>query len=431
MFSKIINPRKFAEHEFITIERLVGLIKNNPNKDKIEELRKLDYKSKQYIKIKDTLPCIFPHVTTDGLKTIDVINKNKYLYFDIDGLDEEEVKETIDRLWNNYHIALICKSVGGRGISFFIKVEGLTIENFKQTHNSIKHNLRIDGFDIDNAAGGLVRKWYFSSDEEVKFSSDAVHKIKEEGVLRLDDPLIDNSIHLNDPLSYLLDDPLIEYETLLSTLNFRKKYEKKIEGDFVIDLVDNYYKLFIPRVIVDGTKHQVYTRMINAIMYLNPFISLIEVTSYIHYTNVNAEKMWKTRYLRTFVFNLYNIIKRNGITLKLTSKLIHFNPDSNLTEVEKKSIGRKVAGNIQVNKSIKIIRDTIKELEDEEIKVTKKVISERTGLSISTIKRRWKSEERNLYEIKETKKRKIKKEKNDYGFDFIDQISFEDFFNMN
>ena len=111
MFNKLKTLRKFNK-EIITIQQLQDIVKNNPQKEYIEYVRGLEYKSPEYNKSKVNINCIMPHGIFNGIGNDNLISFTNYLYYDIDGIDtKEELNDTIKRLCDTLPISFLQKII--------------------------------------------------------------------------------------------------------------------------------------------------------------------------------------------------------------------------------------------------------------------------------------------------------------------------------
>lgn len=412
MFSYFPNLKTFSQ-ETLTIDQLISLIKKHPYASKIERIRSIEYKCEEYKKIKETLPCVTSHGYFKGLKKDDLLCMSGYLYFDIDGFTcEQEMQITINKLNQDFKISMICKSCGGLGISMLIRVLGLNENNFVDTYNYVGYLLKNKGYNIDTAASGLSRKMIISFDLNVIYNKDKY--------LKIDNNLIDKYIKeskkykknkvskkevqytLNDTL---IDNKIIPLTDLQKTIKFELSYDKRFDGDFVIDAQDSY-KIFIPKKINDGDKHRVFVRIIYALHFINNNINSLEVFSFLYYVNNTATPKMEIGKLRTLVNNLCTAIKNNGsVSLKTRTKKIHFNQNSDLTIKQKQSMSAKINGQLKTNITIDNINDAKQELVEKNEKPTQKNVAIHTGLSIGTVKRRWNQNKVPIEELNITHKK--------------------------
>lgn len=410
MFNKLKTVKAFS-NDVILLDELINLVRNNPQKDIINKIRQVEYKSKDYNNLKLKLSCITPHGIFNSLCNDGLIKVSNYLYFDIDGFDTiEQLNDTKQKLIDTFPICFLCKSVGGRGISFFIKVsdtQNITNDTFGIVYSFVRSQLLNLGFNIDSAASGLVRKMIISYDLDV-YHSDNELIINEE---YLNDYVVKSSNNLRKIETkrrdyYIeVDDTLIPFEELIKQIKLEVEYTKEITNEFCIEEID-YYRILIPKMISDGNKHKIYTRMINALYYLNASISRIQVLSFINYINNNhtTQKMNFNR-LKTYVNYICENIESTGeVKLKTRKKKLHFNKNINLTKKEKQSMAAKILNKERGNKTLKMIEEAKLKCAKDNVIPTQRMIMEMTGLSIATIKRNWNKTSQDLEITFETKK---------------------------
>ncbi|TDX11323.1 BT4734/BF3469 family protein [Flavobacterium sp. S87F.05.LMB.W.Kidney.N] len=433
IFNKYANCKKFS-NEKITLDQLFISILDNPKKKEILHLRSLVYKSSYYNKLKLKLPVITPHGTFADSKKESIENLSGYLYFDIDGFaSTDQLNDSIQKLNTEFPLTIICKSCGGKGIAFLLKVDGVTKDNFQIMHSFIRHQFKEKGYDIDDAAGGLIRKWVVSYDPDVIYNRDheykideaefkkftVVHKIAPATKIKRRDPAPICANSIDHPIPYL---------QLCTEIKTETEYQGLIAGDFSIDAME-YYRIIHPLHIKDGTKHKTYIRIINALYYLNDEISQHQVFSYIYHVNNFAENKMCPLKLKSLVTNIGNRIESTGqIFIKTRTKIIHFSKESKLSRNQKQSIGAKVNGALKLNKTKMLIETAISKLEASNIKVTKKKIAEELGISEKTVQRNWKKKVQEISELDFTFIDKPKNNNNILSeFDYDEQnISFDD-----
>lgn len=398
MFSKLTSLRKFNNEE-ISIKQLYDIVRQNPQKDLIEKIRSVGYKSTEYKDLKKDVNCIMPHGIFSGLNNSDVVKFSNYIYYDIDGFDtEKELNDTILTLNDTFNISFICKSVGGKGISFIIYIDDtkLTLKdtNFNASYEYIKSKIEEKGFNIDNAAKGINRKMIISSDTKC-ILNDTCFKLNDEDIYQINKLKNLRPVNKGGDIggrcieSKDTSCEIIPVKELVKQISTETKYIKDIDGDYVIDPTD-YYRLTLPKIIKDGYKHKTYMRVINALFYLNNDITYQQVLSYIYYINNHSENMMTIHYLREFILRMYNYIVKKGYNTKPRIKRLHFNKNSKLTKEQKQNMGRQLASKIRNNNTINKINDAIKYCEENNEVVSQSRIQKLTGLSICTIKRNFK-----------------------------------------
>ncbi len=419
MFTKLPTYTKYSK-EVITIQQLHNLVKNNPQKDRIEYLRTLVYKSTEYKQVKKELSCIMPHGTFNYLCKDDINKLSGYLYYDIDGIDNiDELNDTISTLIDTFPISYLHKSVSNKGLHFLVKYDvsfftpNVSISElnvlFSHLQNYVFGIIKDKGFNLDSGAKNLERKMIISSDEDAYLNNNVSFSI--DNVL-FNNFILNNSNTIkivkgkNKSTSKLDITPNVSFSIIpINELNRQIKtqtqYVKEIKGDYVIEDME-YYTILIPEFIKDGTKHRLYVRIVNALYFINGSITREQVLSYLFYINNRASPPMDSNELFRFINNLCNHIETTGeIKLKPRIKKIHFNKNSNLDKKQKQSMGAQITGKSKNNNTIKKIMDARIKLLETNQKDTRVNVAKLTGLSLKTVQRNWdKKELNNLNDIK-------------------------------
>ena len=432
MFNKLKTIKKFNT-ENISIKDLVDIVKSNPQENLISQIRSVEYKSKEYNNLKLKVNAITPHGIFNSLKNEGLIKLSGYLYYDIDGLENDELNNIKEKLIMSGYVSFVCKSVGGKGLSFLVKVDTDIISNdtFIDVYSYVRNLFIEKGFNIDMAANGLVRKLIISSDNDVYFNNEVsllVDKVSfeiyKESLRKADKIKVERerSIRSNDTFSYSLF-TLINKDKL--DLVEETKYTNK--KDFDIEEID-YYKIFIPREIKDGDKHKLYVRIMNALYYLNKNITMNEIYSYLYYVNQKATNKMNDAYLRKYVYNICSGIEKNGVRIKLRKKKIHISEKYNKNE--KRVMGAKINGKLRQNESIRLINEARMKCAELNEPPTRKKIVELTGLGSATVQRNWNKVYNDVNEIdliEEHKKEEIKLERDYKLSQIVDEEDEDDF----
>lgn len=400
MFSKINNYRDQYSKSTISIEDLYKIVKNNPQDNIIKEMRCLEYKSSEYDNLKSKLSCITPHGIFNKIENKGLVEFSNYFFYDIDNYDTiDELNDTINRLIDTFPISFLQRSVSNKGFHFLIKCDTTIQPNdtytFINIHKYIASLLIDKGFNIDKSATGIVRRMVISSDVNVYFNNKVSLGIDMVSFYNFIEELNksngnikqkrDNDIKPNDTLS----NEIISMDLLKTQIKFKSEYTNKINGDYTIDEMDFYF-IATPKIIKDGTKHKLYTRIINGLYYLNPEINRQQVLSYLYYINNRATPQMDFKQLKRLVEYVCNGIEENGeIKVKTRTKKIHFNNELNLDKKQKQKMGASINGKLRRNETIKTINEAREELLKKNIEPTQKKVMEMTGFSIATIKRNW------------------------------------------
>lgn len=395
----------------IDLPELVNIIKNNPDKDKIEKIRILKRSGDQeYKSLKSQLPNITPNCcvkkrTLNGpLFGVNFIKGSGYIYLDIDNVpDIYRFKEEFIKKYGHL-VAMVCISVGGDGLTVLMKISNDI--NGKEQFNRFREQILNTIFkdeNIDPNSCGIGRSMFISSDSDVYFNHQNVIEVEQFNT--------DYSIKgLNQSISYAS-----EYIILNETFSpapigeVLHKIRFKTEVDVYNPVLElkpvDCSEVRFSKKILDGNKHRVYTGMIHSLAYLNPGVDPYYIFSFLHYINENYAfpPMQQDKLVRLFNFVYSSIVNDlEYCYLNERTKYIHFNKNSGLNGKQKRIIASKVNGKRRRNNTIEKIMVAKEELRSLGVKVTQKKIAEISELALSTVKRNWHRCAVDLNEIVET-----------------------------
>ncbi|MDF5690296.1 hypothetical protein [Aquirufa aurantiipilula] len=382
----------------IDLPKLVRLIKNNPEKFKIEKVRELRRTSMDYSTPKSYLPYITPNclVMIRNLKESDynLIAPSSYIYFDID--DYPNSQKLKDRFIVEYgHLAsLICISCSGGGISIFFKVSNLlkNENDFLIARQYIIDNILVNE-KIDTNAGGIVRAMFISSDPDLFFNYEnelevpvALFKKSKKKIdnCRLEDKISNGGmirIHcapqepfIPIPIKEVLEQLILETPVI-------------VENPVVDYNEVNYVEIRFQYLIKDGLKHKTFTNMTHKLLFLNPSADKHLLLSYLYHVNeeYTGNKKMELRELMGLFETIYHGATFLGNSMvKPVLKRIHYNKDCDAT-FNKRKVSGKIRGVLKENETKLKIRATIEEMEAKGIPISKSSISKHSGIHRGTI----------------------------------------------
>jgi hypothetical protein len=391
-----IQDKYFNRH--IDLPSLVKLIKNNPEKLKIEKVRELRRIGKDYDKLKKSLPNVTPNclLKVRKLKDADynLIAPSSYIYFDID--DYPNSQKLKDRFIEEYgHLAsFICISCSRGGISIFFKVSNhLKDENdFLIARQYIIDNILVNE-KIDNNAGGIARAMFISSDPDLFYNYENEIEIPVESFkkgrnkvenCRLEDKKPNGDmirIHcapqepfIPIPIKEVLDQLILETPVI-------------VENPVVDYNEVNYVEIRFQYLIKDGLKHKTFTNMTHKLLFLNPSADKHLLLSYLYHVNeeYTGNKKMELRELMGLFDTVYNGATFLGNSkVKPVLKRIHYNKNCDAT-FNKRKVSGKIRGILKENESKLKIRATIEEMEAKGIPISKSSISKYSGIHRGTI----------------------------------------------
>lgn len=395
----------------IDLAQLVKLIKTNPKQSLVNEIRELRLKGDQTYKKKKTfLNYITPNcsVKKRSLKEDEDYTKNfiapsSYIYFDFDGIDNpQKYKEYFISKYAHL-ISLVCISSGAGGISVLFKITN-TIDNnnFYDIWEIIK-TTHLKEEQVDIKCKNLGRAMYLSYDTEPF--------VNYENEIKVEIPLNREKRHLKKQLnqSILYTENINTLNEPLSNIDF-EEFMGKIVTKTPVVVNNPIVELFasekmdvtFPREIRDTKKHSIYTIIIHKLVLLNPKLPASYLFSYLNFINnfYGKPPMEFKKLIDLFTFVYTSIKNDENYEFKNKKyKYVHFNTNSKLTGGEKRNLASKINGKRRSNTSIEKIITAKEELKSQGLKITQKALAEKTGLSISTIKRHLNSEPADLEEL--------------------------------
>lgn len=374
----------------LTLCEVCEYIKSHPQKDKIQYLRTLSKADNKYNAVKEVLPCITPHGIYGKSKSVsDIIEISGYMYLDIDDKSKEEIESIKNDLLSNFrkYIAMMGISAGGRGMYIYVKVKGLTPQNFNTVQQYFINEIFKD-YDIDTNALGLHRCHILPYDEQVYYYHEHQPFTIPDRVLQNIKNTTHNVYRTKKEMCYTSPIVYRDIREVWSKLVLETKVDTGNKL-FVIEPVD-FYKLYIPKMIQDGKKHSTYRGITNILVILNPEIELIDVLSFMNYVNFNhTEYPMKEKEMVRTVTAEYERIKETGeIFAPFKTKNLHMNKNSCISREEKRKIANKVNGLLRtfitLNRVLKAKETLIRLGIDNP---TNKSVSQLCGVSADTVSR--------------------------------------------
>ncbi len=391
----------FPEKKPISIKELVQLIKNNPQVDKIEEIRKSRKEGDQtYKELKRILTYITPNAV---LKKRDLKDRNNfifssgYVYLDFDNLNNvAEFKNEFIKKYNQI-VSLVCISSSAGGISVLINVDlDITLDNFKAVWEFLVNNIFTDVANfVDERTKDIGRAMFVSSDPEVFFNYENKITIDPSDLENIRTELINEKGATQciterggfNTLSCTFPYKLLDYNKVHGVIN--TKTPVNVTNPVVDFNPIDYTCVRFPTIINDGLKHRIYTLLIHFLVHLNPDLQPDYIYSFIYYLNKSkAEPKMNTTELQRLFILVYN--KTQEPNYKFNNdriKNFHINPNSGLNMKDKIVVMNTLNGKIKCKKSIDKILEAKVTLKSNNEQVTQKKIVNLSGLSLRTVKK--------------------------------------------
>jgi len=401
-----IHPSKDLD-----LPQLVRLIKTNPQKDLIEKIRTLRFSGDKsdYKILKKQLPYATPNckLRVRSLnKNSDDIEKNlisftQYLYVDIDvDGDVEQYKKYFIAKYG--HLALlVCKSCSGGGISVLFRITNtITVDNFEDIWYKVRNTILIDE-PVDEMCKNIGRAMFVSYDPdiyinyeneiEVNLSDNDTYKIGKEVNQYNSCGVFTNTLIY--PFSR------ISFNDILKEVKFETQVE--VENPIVDFKPIDYTKIFVPEVIVDGTKHKLYARIIHTLNFLNPEIDKDYILSYLFFINSNfAKPRMDSKELSRMFHSVYNgITNGDSRYVKTQIKNVHFNSTCGLSKNQKTKIANYINGAYRRSITIDKIQVAIQTIIQMGRKVTQEEVASISNLNVKTVRTHLKADRIDMEQI--------------------------------
>ena len=377
-----INKFKNGKNPFInknvTIDEALSTIKHgDSNLQTILDIRKLGKSSPDYQNIKTSkLPTFrfnFKFSVKASNETIDM--PTGLIYIDVD--------DTTDIDLTNPYIFACWKSLSETGLGILVKVDGLSLTNFKDTYLAISNIL---GIQTDKGACKATQQNILSYDANLYQNKDS-----------LTFQAINKKVSFTPILEGEKRERLITVDdTFLPSDKIRfnniNDYFKGTDGDYIVfDEKKNLCIPFIPKRIEVGQRNRTMFGVISQYALLNPTKETGFLMACANEINRHFTQKYEEDKIKSIVAGV--IKKRKEGTLELflnRERRILFNPNKKITKEEKQKMTAILMGKIKTNKTQKSINDTIEDWNfQSDGKITQEKITKKLNKSLSTIKRNW------------------------------------------
>lgn len=373
IFKNIKNPTVLGE---VDVYDFLDRIKNPEIAvlQKINEARVLYSTNKsKYDYLKSELPCFTLNFDFNIKKlNSNIKNPTGFIYIDIDG--------TTDIQFDNEYIFATWLSLSGNGRGVLVKVDGLTLENFRITYSDVTKLLNIESDDNANKATQFCVHSYDSNiyinNDSTAYKPTEVIKNSHNTVLTIKKgEKVNTEIGENKKLRF----------NNISDYDFQGEDYLVFWGDKEI-----ISQVFIPKIITIGMRETVLSSVANQIKALNSEITKDELLHFI--SNVNKKRCLPPLKNNEVMRIVDYKINSNDVEPILNhERRIFFNPDCKLTRLEKTTITNQTLGKLKEEKSRTIIRECIINWDYvNNGKITQHKLAKISGLNIRTIEKYYK-----------------------------------------
>jgi hypothetical protein len=397
-YGSIDNPKV---DEVIDIDSFITTIKDgDENKKLIESARAYGKGHEKYTKIKESLlPSFRFNFMFDNYASNDnITSPTGLIYLDVDN--------NTNSIPDSDYIFAKWKSLSNNGYGILVKVDNLTLDNFKYVYDSIGSLL---GIIPDPNARKATQQTVLSYDENIFHNPNSLvyhyveskkvssHNIKEKGeCMGTDDTFLDNSspIRFNNIDDYFKDNPDKPYIVF---------------EDEKVMICDP----FVPFRVEKGKRNSTMYYCLSQYAMLNTNVGSKFLMSCATTFNRNMSPRLNESELESIVKSILKKKKEGTLEIYYNKeRRILFNPSIKMPHAEKMKIVNKELAEIKNNKTRIQIYEIIEDWDfGGEGKITQDKVSKVTGLSLSTIKRHWKHFKTFVTELNEEYKAKAIKPK--------------------
>lgn len=395
MFENLKNSKCIGES---TISEILQQIKNGYTKKLVEEARGYGKGTAEYEQIKVQIQTFTPNARFyPSRKLSNLLDLSGFIYLDFDdSVEQFKITEVpfVYACW---------KSLSGKGYGALASITNLNKSNFTNTWLYLADFFKDKGLEVDSLTKDIPRQNVISYDPSIYINENAIPI----DALRIKDFTSKNGDKTKKPTyeaTSTVNQQLFEsnitscdYNFIQTTTNSSPiKYKTTLTDYSGLDYVvieDGlpYRGCFLPKSIKDGARHKWLSSYIISLLYNNPSISLETINQITIKTNIEhctppmaIDKLMKlTKWL-------FNKSKEEGFDYQPYFKKIWFNPTSTLNIKDKRRIVGREVGALRRKKTLNRIQTAYDKLKVNNEIVTQKMIKEQSGLSIRTIKSRWK-----------------------------------------
>ena len=377
----------------------------------IIKLRDIGKGNYNYDKLKSTIPTVrFNFNFKEKATNNNIIKSTGYIYIDVDDYCIDLDNDYIFASW---------KSVSNNGYSILVKVDGLTIDNFKDVYNYISNDIL--NLPTDNGARKPTQQTVISYDPNLYLNTNSkIVNIKELNILNdLKEIKKGDIYHIKkEEETYTLNVPFLENifssedidKSLNNIFNSKDIKEDKLKLNGIGDYFNGEYKNvpyiifnekekicipFLPKKIYPGSRNKIMYFILSQMALMNKK-NISEKTLKTLANDINdrfVEKYDKNK-INSIIKSILTQLKENKLEeYKNSERRIIFNPNINISKEEKQKIVGKELGRVKTDKTKGEIEDCLS-LWDFSIdgKITQKKVSEKINKNERTIKRYWTDE---------------------------------------
>lgn len=328
----------------------------------------------KYDSLKKQLPCVTLNFTfNDWKNNNNIIAPTGFIYIDLDGTTELDLTNPL--IFSSW----ISLSAKGRGV--LVRVNNLSLDNFKDTYEAISKEL---GIVSDNDAGKATQFNVISYDPEPYINNNSItYEAKE--VIKATPTSLEYNIRERKDTYDLGGKHRVSYDNI-HNIDFGDK-------DYIIfeDEKELIAKLWIPPVIHSGTRNNIISSICSQCKYLNPLMDSENFKRFI--LNINRSRCNPPLEDKE-VLQIITKTEKSKITESIydVERRVIFNPDTKLDKSQRRKITNQISGKIRSKSTLNELQEIINNWDFEEYgKITQVKLAKVSGRNIKTVEKYYKS----------------------------------------
>jgi hypothetical protein len=345
----------------------------------IKNAREYGKGHEQYDKIKkNVLPTFrFNFIIENTAKNENIIGASGLIYIDVDDNIEIPQNEYIFAKW---------RSLSNTGYGVLVKVNNLTLDNFKDVYASLGIVL---GVKVDDGARKAIQQNVLSYDPNLYYNTNSkVYECK-----------------ISEKASPYSIKKKKECIGVNEASDHQSKIRERIDNTyeyFVGDDSDKDYLYFEEKIMIcapfipwhgvnKGNRNNLLFRVLSQYALLNPELGMNYLLNKSYYINTKMNPKISNREIRSIVLSVLE--KRKQGTLKMyfnQERLIIFNPNKKITNSEKSKITGAINGGRKNKETQLTIYEILENWDFEEFgRITQKSVIDISKFSRSRVQRHW------------------------------------------
>lgn len=372
IFKNGTNPNVVSSLE---INDIIKIIKEgDQNLQKIISLREMGKSNPFFDELKiNNIPTFrFNFTFNSRANNENVISPTGFIFIDVDAVIRIDT--------SNQNIFACWKSISGTGYGILVKVENLTVDNFKETYHSIGILL---GITPDSNACKATQQTIQSFDPDLYLNEDSITF---------------NAIHKKENPTIIsekttISAPILYGNNKLRFNNISDHFEGKESKDFLV-FSDEKIKIcapFIPQFIEKGKRNSTMFLLLSQYIQLNQFAAESFLIACANTINKSMVPCLTTTEIKKII---NSVLKKNDeatLTQILNKeRRILFNPSIELTMKEKQKIVGQEMGKLKTEKTLSEIYKVVEGWDFDNLgKITQDKVATQLSKGVKTIKRNW------------------------------------------